>query len=93
MGCGERGDDHIRLSVGLYEFVDVFEVDFDELVVDEVRVADVNLVAGEEVKIFSWIRNDFDLSHVGPLRKFSTRNDRFIKYIRLQNFPRKNKYY
>ena len=39
--------------------------------VDEVRVCDVNLVAEEEVKIFSWIRNDFDLDHVGPLRKRS----------------------
>jgi hypothetical protein len=44
---------------------------FDEPIVDEVRVGDVNLVDGEEVKIFSWIRNDFDLSHVGSLRKFS----------------------
>jgi hypothetical protein len=29
------------------------------------------LVAGEEVKIFSWIKNDFALGHVGPLRKIS----------------------
>jgi broad-specificity NMP kinase len=76
VGCGERGDDHIRLSVGLYEFVDVFKVDLNELIVDEVRVCDVMSsslmkVAGEVVKIFSWIRNDFDLDHVGPLRKLS----------------------
>ena len=51
MGCGERGDDHIRLSIGFQEFIDVFKVDFDELVIDEVRVGDVDLVAGEEVKI------------------------------------------
>jgi hypothetical protein len=37
VGCGERGDDHICLSIGFHEFVDVFKVDFDELVVDEVR--------------------------------------------------------
>ena len=71
MVCGERGDDHICLSVGFHEFVDVFKVDFDELVVDEVRVGDINLVAGEEVKVFGWIRYDFDLGHVGPFRKLS----------------------
>jgi hypothetical protein len=70
VGCGERGDDHIRLPICFHEFVHGFEVDFDELVVDEVRVGDVNLVAGE-VKIFNWIRNDFDLNRIGPLRKLS----------------------
>ena len=71
MGCGERGDDHICLSIDFHEFVDVFKVDFDELVLGEVRVGDVNLVAGYEVKVFSWIRYDFDLGHVGPLSKLS----------------------
>jgi hypothetical protein len=42
VGCGERCDDYICLSIGFQEFVNVFKVDFDELVIDEVRVGTLN---------------------------------------------------
>jgi hypothetical protein len=92
VGCGERGDDHICLSIGFHEFVDVFKVDFDELVVDEVRVGDINLVAGEEVKVFAGSDMILTLVILGRCANFPTRNDRFLPYSRFLNFPRKNKY-